>query len=146
MNNSDFWANSLSSHVHSVFQNYKDCSISGNILKTFYFPKHDFAMYSKCFKTAKLHFWRMNNSEFLANSSSSHVQSVPQNSGFEVFLLFTVMTSQCTQNALKQIFSKTQLVNGVQLWFSGLKFFLTWPISAPKPRNLHYLEVFLKTF
>jgi len=30
-----------------------------------------------------------------------------------------------TQNDLKKIFSKTQIVNSVQLWFSGLKFILT---------------------
>ena len=47
-------------------------------------------------------------------------------------------TSIFAQNNLKQNFSKTQLVNGVQPWCSGLKFMLTWTISAPKLRIVHY--------
>ena len=37
-------------------------------------------------------------------------------------------------------------MNGVQPWFSGLKFILRWPISAPKLKIVHHLKVFLKIF
>ena len=53
-------------------------------------------------------------------------------------------TSLCTQNNLKHNFSKTQLVNGVQPWFSGLKFILTWPTSSPKSWIVHHLKYFKK--
>ena len=70
----------------------------------------------------KLNLCNLNNSHLLPNSLSSHVHLVSQNSGlfnlwkyFKKFLHFTVMTSKCTENALKQFFRKTALVKVEQL-------------------------------
>ena len=48
----------------------------------------------------------------------------------------------CAQNDLKENLSKTQLVNGVLPWFSGLKFILTQPINAPMRKFVHHVKVF----
>ena len=61
----------------------------------------------------------------------------------EVFLKFPI---HCiTQNHLKENFSETQFVNGVQPWFSGLKFILAWPISAQTP-GLYTIWKYFKIF
>ena len=61
----------------------------------------------------------------------------------ELFLIYVPQYFTIyTQNDLKHNLSKTQLVNGVQPWISGLKFFLSWPIIVPKRRIVLHLKKF----
>ena len=91
----------------------------------------------------------VHNPGFMAYRLSSHDQSLSKKPGlFSILKKLSIFhnTFLCTQNDLKQNFSKTQPVNGVEPWFSCLYFILTWQIILSKARVFHHQEIFQKFY
>jgi len=136
-------------HMANHCPKSQGCTPSRCILKNFYFPQYfpihsessktDFKQNSTCEWCTTLIFWPIVYLK-MTNHCNKNQGCTPSGSILKNFYFHN--TSLCTQNDLNQILRKTQLVNGVQPWFSGRYFIFTWTIIVPKARVVDHQEVF----